>query len=123
MVKMELHERQQFDFLLMTATERFVDRLIQRQMGAANALHQLRANPNGDGVWLDEFVNAIFQDFLLDNVAGACFVLTALAKSQPPPPPAAKNIEATLIIMAKMTFADVLRRKTEEFLEQEAMYA
>ena len=123
MVKMELHERQQFDFLLMTATERFVDRLIQRQMGAANALQKLRADPNGDGVWLDEFVSAIFQDFLLDNVAGACFVLTALAKSHITPPPAERNIEATLVVMANMAFADVLRRKTEEFLEQEAMYA
>ena len=77
---MQLHERQQFDFLLLTAAERYVERLTQRNEGAVNALQRLKADPNGEGVWLDEFVNAIFQDFLLENAAGACFILQALGK-------------------------------------------
>ncbi|MDJ0753898.1 MAG: hypothetical protein QNJ45_10295 [Ardenticatenaceae bacterium] len=120
---MDLHQRQQFDFLLMTATERFVDRLIQRQMGAQNALQRLREDPNGEGVWLDDFVDAIFQDFLLDNVAGACFVLRALAKSKLEAVSAGKNIETTLVAMSKQAFAQLLRSKAEEVLEQESMYA
>lgn len=119
---MNLHERQQFDFLLMTATERFVDRLIQRQMGAGNALARLREDANGEGIWLDEFVGAIFQDFLLDNIGGACFVLTALARSRVEVT-AGKNVEETLVGMAKRGFGDLLQRKTEEYLEQEMMFA
>ena len=119
---MQLYQRQQFDFLLMTATERFVDRLIQRNMGADNALKRLRADPNGEGVWLDEFANAIFQDFLLDNVGGACFVLQALEKSQIDSVPSGK-IETVLIAMARTAFTALMRSKTEEHLEQEAMYS
>jgi hypothetical protein len=77
---MNLHEKQQFDFLLMTAAERFSERLIQRNAGAENALKKLRHDPQSEGVWLDDFVKVLFQDFLLDNTAGACFILEALEK-------------------------------------------
>ncbi|MGF1664415.1 MAG: hypothetical protein ACFCVG_18455 [Kineosporiaceae bacterium] len=76
---MHLHERAQFDFLLNTAAERFVERLVQRTGGLEEGLAALRADPNGEGVWLDEFVRAVLRDFLLDNVDGSCFVLQALA--------------------------------------------
>jgi hypothetical protein len=74
-----LHERAQFDFLLNTAAERFVERLVQRTGGLEEGLAALRADPNGEGVWLDEFVRAVLRDFLLDNTEGSCFVLQALA--------------------------------------------
>ena len=48
---MDLHQRQQFDFLLQTATERFVARLEERFRDAEPALVKLRAEPDGDGVW------------------------------------------------------------------------
>ena len=47
---MDLHQRQQFDFLLLTATERFVARLEERHRGAAAALAALTAAPEGEGV-------------------------------------------------------------------------
>lgn len=77
---MDLHERAQFDFLLNTAAERFVERLVQRTGGLEEGLGALRADPQGDGVWLDEFVRAVLRDFLLDNAAGSCFVLQACEK-------------------------------------------
>lgn len=76
---MHLHERAQFDFLLNTAAERFVERLVQRTGGLEEGLAALRADRNGEGVWLDEFVRAVLRDFLLDNTEGYCFVLQALA--------------------------------------------
>lgn len=118
---MNLHERQQFDFLLYTATERFVERLEQRNGGADEALKNLRQNADGADVWLSEFAGAIFTDFLLDNVEGACFVLQSLAK-RTVTPPAQGNIEAMLIAMAKKAFATLLAQKTEESLEQRASY-
>lgn len=116
---MELHERQQFDFLLLTAVDRYVERITQRNQGAENALRQLRQEPQGEGVWLDQFVEAIFQDFLLDNAAGACFILQALAQQKITAPPAGK-VETMLTAMARTAFGELLRRKTEEFLEQQA---
>lgn len=118
---MELYQRQQFDFLLMTAAERFVERIVQRNEGAANALTRLRSDPQGEGIWLDEFVGAIFQDFLLDNGGGAAFILQALAKRTVPPPPTG-NIEQMLITMARRAFADLLAQKVEEALAQATMY-
>ncbi len=121
---MELHQRQQFDFLLMTAAERFADRLVQRNQGPVQALERLKAEPNGPGVWLDEFVDALFQDFLLDNPAGACFVLQALARRRLAAPlPQADRVEAFLVALAKQLFGELLRIKVTEMLEQEALFA
>ncbi len=119
---MQLHERQQFDFLLLTAVERYVERLTQRNEGAANALSRLQADPNGEGIWLDQFVDAIFQDFLLDNTAGACFVLQALGKRKIEVVPPGK-VDDVLLAMAKQAFAGVLQVKTIEALEQSVMYS
>lgn len=118
---MNLHERQQFDFLLVTAIERYTERLIQRCEGAENALTRLKEDVNAEGVWLDQYVDAIFSDFLLDNLAGACFVLQALPKRKHADIPSGK-IEPTLIALAKSAFADVLATRMEESLEQSIMY-
>ncbi|MFV9507247.1 MAG: hypothetical protein AB4911_22075 [Oscillochloridaceae bacterium umkhey_bin13] len=118
---MEAYQRQQFDFLLLTAVERYSERLVQRNEGAANALARLQADPQGEGVWLDQFAEAIFRDFLLDNVAGACFVLQALARRRIPSP-AAATIETMLQTMALRAFADLLAAKTSEALEQQIGY-
>jgi hypothetical protein len=115
---MNLHERQQFDFLLHTATERFVERLEERNGGPEGALRNLRENP----ACLTEFTNAIFTDFLLDNVAGACFVLQSLAR-RTIDPPVKGTIEAMLLTMAKGAFQNLLAQKTEEALEQRSAFA
>jgi hypothetical protein len=119
---MDVHERQQFDFLMATAVERYVERLEQRNEGAVNALARLRQNPEHDGVRLGEFVAAVLADFLLDNADGACFVLRAVPRrtleAQPPAP-----VGETLRAMAAAAFAQLLRQKTEEMLEQHTAYA
>jgi len=75
------HERQQFDVLLQTAVDRYAERLIQRNDGPENARTRLLETPEAEGVWLSGFVDAVFQDSLLDNTAGACFVLEALERN------------------------------------------
>ena len=118
---MNLHEKQQFDFLLANAVERFVERIEQRNGGAQNALKCLRADPNAEGVWLDEFTSAIFRDFLLDNPEGYCFILCALARRTAPAVPAGK-IADSLAQLATKAFSDLLRLKSEEALEQHSGY-
>ncbi len=118
---MDLYLRQQFDFLLATAVDRFVERLEQRNQGSQGALRKIQTDPQGEGVWLQDFVAAIFQDFLLDNEAGACYVLQALAK-QPHAAVVAGQVGTTLIALAQATFASLLREKTIEVLEQRSGY-
>ena len=123
---MDLHQRQQFDFLLQTATERFVTRLEERWRGAEPALAKLRATPDGEGVWLGAFVDAIFQDFLLDNVDGGCFVLRSLPKrsieSQKSAVAVAGTVEQGVAVLARGLFAELLLQKSVEALEQHSGY-
>jgi hypothetical protein len=114
---MELHERQQFDMLLQQGVERFVERLEQRNQGATNALVKLRADPQGDGIWLDKFVEALFQDFLLNTTDGAAFVLRALPKRNIATP-APGTVDSMLKAMAASAFGDLLQRKADEELER-----
>jgi hypothetical protein len=118
---MDLYQRQQFDFILSVLVERFVERIEQRNEDAETALKRLREEPEGDSIWLSEFVAAAFSDFLLDNLDGACFVLRAL--------PARRavaletgTVERALISLAQKVFAELLKQKTEESLEQRIGY-
>ncbi|GIM47636.1 hypothetical protein DNHGIG_31850 [Collibacillus ludicampi] len=118
---MDLHEQQYVNLLLVMAVERFSERIIHRNEGAQNALHRLRANPQGDGVWLSEFVDAFFRDALLDNPAGSCLILQALANQRVNDPShilERATVGEVLQEMAKQTFATLLQQKTEETLEQ-----
>ncbi len=114
---MDPHAQQQFDFLLMTAVERFTERAVQRSGGAAAALERLRAGAGDERV----FVDALFRDFLLDNPAGACFVLEALAERHVGPL-AGGELGAVLVTLAKQAFGDLLSAKAEEALEQAAAF-
>jgi hypothetical protein len=120
---MDAHARQQFDFLLNAAIERFVERCEQRCGGPVPALARLREDPNSDGVWVDEFVQALFTDFLLDNPAGAAFILQALVRR---PLPVVTKPAGTLGEwmqgVARGAFAVVLANKTEEALEQRVAF-
>jgi hypothetical protein len=89
------HERQQFDMLLQTAVDRYAERLIQRNDDAENARTRLLETPEAEGVWLSGFVDAVFQDSLLDNTAGACFVVEALERRPAPSVPALIDICAS----------------------------
>lgn len=113
---MELHERAQFDFLLNTAAERFVERLVQRTGGLEEGLAALRADPQGEGVWLDEFVRAVLRDFLLDNAAGSSFVLGNCAKRHLEGVHSG-TVEQVLGALAVRAFADVLAVKVDQGIE------
>ncbi len=63
----------------------------------------------------------MFQDFLLDSPAGACFVLQALAR-RPAPAGAAGTIEQALQQMALRAFADLLLLKADETIEQQLSF-
>lgn len=118
---MELYARQQFDFFLMTAVERFSERIVQRCAGTENALKQLKENPNGEGVWLDQYVESLFEDFLFNNTGGACFILSALEKRDIEIEETGK-VEQVLQKMAQKVFAELLRMKTIESLDRSTGY-
>mgnify|MGYP005868531265 CR=1 FL=1 len=140
---MNPHERQQFDQLLQMAVDRYAERLIQRNDGPGPARLRLLDTPEADGVWLSEFVDAVFRDGLLDNTAGACFVLEALerrpipaepgavpvaARTSPAPSAAGASSSSTarigdiLCALARGAFAELLRQKTAEELARRAGY-
>lgn len=123
---MDLYQRQQFDFFLQTATERFVERLEQRFRGAQPALEALLTEPDSQGVWLTEFVDAVFDDFLLANADGASFVLRSLAKkritSKEVQVADSGTVEEYLVRWSKSLFANLLQQKTIEVLQQQSSY-
>lgn len=123
---MDLHQRQQFDFLLQTATERFVARLEERHRGTDAALAALRGDPAATTAAVNEFVAAIFADFLLDDADGAAFVLRSLPKrsivAHRTAVNSASTVEEALRTLARGLFAEILLLKTLEALEQNAGY-
>lgn len=120
---MNAHERQQFDLLLYTAVDRFAERLVHRNEGAQRAHARLLATPEAEGVWLSEFVQALFRDALLDNSAGACFVLEALERRPlTAPPPTAPTVGETIQSLARAAFGTLLHQKTAEELARRAAF-
>jgi hypothetical protein len=119
---MELHERRLFETTLATAVERFRERIVQRNEGMDRALERLSADPDGDGIWLRAFVRQFFADELLDNAAGAVYVLQALERRTVAGSGPGK-VADVLLELATAAFADLLRAKTIESLEQGVAYA
>lgn len=126
---MDNYQRQQFDFFLQTAIERFVERLEQRCRGPEAALQSLRQQPDSDLVWLDGYVDAVMSEFLLDNADGAGFILRALARQkldlaqlnatlQGRP----LNVEDMLVHTARHLLKILIMNKAIEALEQHATY-
>lgn len=118
---MDLYARQQFEFFLQTAVERFVERLEQRFRGASGALTALREDPDQESVWLDGFVDAVFEDFLLNNPDGSTFVLRAMPRRSTPPLEAG-TVEKVLGELAQRLFRELLLQKSIEALEQHSSY-
>jgi hypothetical protein len=117
----DAHLRQQFDVLLLTAADRFAERVVQRCAGTANALERLHADPGGEGVWLDAYVDAVFAEFCLDDVAGAAFVLQALHK-RPVVVEDSGTVSDVLVRLAKQVFAERLAAKVTEALDRAERY-
>lgn len=126
---MDNYQRQQFDFFLQTAVERFVERLEQRCRGSDAALHALRTQPDSEVVWLNGFVDAVMSEFLLDNVDGASFILRALARKNldirqviPDDGNQEVNVGEMLVALARNLLRTLISNKALEALEQHATY-
>lgn len=119
---MDLFEQRLFESTFQSAVERFTERIVQRNEGMARALERLQIDPEGEGIWLGTFVKQFFSDELLDNPAGAVYVLQALERRPVAAVPAGK-IGDVLVELARAAFADLLRAKTIESLEQGVAYS
>lgn len=125
---MHPYEQQYFNTLISIATERFTERAIYHNDGAEQALRLLKENPYGESIWLDRFVQSFFEEFLLDNIAGHCIVLQALANlpyeviSTHESENGTIKIEVQLERMAKQAFETLLLRKAEEAIEQNILF-
>ncbi len=119
---MELHERRLFETTLNEAVERFRERIVQRSQGLERALQRLTEDPDGEGIWLHAFVAQFFREELLDNPAGAVYILQALERRDVPSVPAGR-VADVLVGLAAAAFADLVRAKTIESLEQGVAYA
>jgi hypothetical protein len=116
-----LHQRQQFELLVAQSGEAFVERIVQRCAGQSDALRALQEDRNGEGVWLDDFVDAVFADWCLDNAEGAAFVLCALER-RPLTIAAAGTVAEVLVSAAKSAYADLLHAKVLESLSRASVY-
>lgn len=122
---MEAYERQQFDLFLGAAIGQFVERIEQRCGGPVPALERLRTAPEGDGVWLSDFVGTFYRDALVDNAAGACWILQNLQRRSLPDHWSSgevRNVDELLQHVAREAFRDLLRAKAEETLEQRLVF-
>jgi hypothetical protein len=107
------YQRHQFDVLLNDVTERYAAHVVARCDSRAEALRRLRDDSGDDGVRLAEFVDTVFADHRLDDVAGSAFVLQALHRRLVTPE---ETVAAVLDRLAKSVFADLLTAKVVERL-------
>lgn len=123
---MRAYEQQYFNTLVAVATERFIERTIYRNEGAEKALHLLKQDPYGENVWLDRFVHSFFEEFLLNNAAGYCIVLQALANRSYNFLEISENETVKIINLlertAKQSFETLLLQKAEEAIEQNILF-
>lgn len=118
---MELHLRQQFELMLSEATGNFVERIVHRCGGEEEALRRLQTDPNAEGVWIDEFVNAFFEEHLLASVGGSAFVLEALER-RTVPADAGGTVSEVLPRLARAAFADVLAVQAAQLIQRTLVY-
>ena len=119
---MDPYRRQHFDWLLHEASADFVERVVHRCGGPQPALEALRADPQGEGVWLDQFVEAVFDEHLLGDAAGACFVLEALERRALPADPGGP-VPEVLGRLARAAFAEVLAARAAQDLQRAQAFA
>lgn len=119
---MELFLRQQFELLLQEATGNFAERVVHRCGGPDAALARLQADPDGDGVFRAEFVRSFFEENLLNNTAGRCFVLEALEKRNVPSD-AGGAVSDVVGRLAEAAFADVLTTMTMQLIQRQQIYS
>lgn len=118
---MDLHQQQQFDVFLAQSGEAFIERIVQRCAGQDSALRALQDDRNAEGVWLDDFVDAVFADWCLDNAEGAAFVLCALQRRSLAID-ASGTVADVLVRAAKSAYADLLYAKVLESMSRASVY-
>ena len=116
---MELFARQHFDAILRDAAANFAERCVYRCGGAAAASAALAEDPQA--LDLDAFVGAFFAENLLEDSAGACFVLQALER-RTVPADSGGPVGEVLGRLARAAFADVLVTQTGQVLQQQQIY-
>lgn len=119
---MEPYLRQQFELLLQEATGNFVERTVYRCGGPEAALEALRSDPEGEGVWVGEFVDNFLTEHLLDSVDGAAFVLTALERRTVPADEGG-TVADVLQRLARAAFADLLVRQALQHIQRQLVYS
>jgi hypothetical protein len=119
---MELFLKQQFELLLQDATGNFAERIVHRCHGPEAALDRLASDPEGEGVHRGQFVQAFFEENLLDNAGGYCFVLEALERRTLPADPGGP-VGDVLARLAKAAFADVLSTMTSQLIQRQQIYS
>lgn len=118
---MELYLRQQFELLLQEATGNFTERIVHRCGGEQSALDRLTSDPQGEGVWLDEYVDNFFEEHLLTGTGAACFVLEALERRTLPSDPGGA-VNEVLPRLARAAFAEVLTSQTAQLIQRQMVY-
>jgi len=118
----ELYLKQQFELMLQDATGNFTERIVHRCGGPVNALALLADDPDGEGVFRSEFVQACFEDNLINNAAGYCFVLESLERRELPADPGGP-VGEVLARLAKAAFADVLTTMTAQLIQRQQIYS
>jgi hypothetical protein len=117
---MEMFARQHFDALLRHAAGNFAERCVYRAGGPAPALAQLQTDPQTLG--LDDFVRAVFAENLLEDTAGACFVLEALERRSVAADPGG-SVAEVLARLARHAFGEVLAVQTAQVIQQQQIYS
>ena len=119
---MELYLKQQFELMMQDATGNFTERTVHRCGGPDAALAQLAADPDGGGALRAQFVQAFFEENLLDNIGGYCFVLEALERRTLPGDDGGA-VGDVLGRLAKAAFADVLTTMTAQLIQRQQIYS
>ena len=114
------HERVFIDALIHEACDLLCETAIQRCEGPTNVLRKLREDPNSDGIWTDRFISMFLSENALNNDAGSCTILEALA-SRPMPSVEGKSISDVLKAASQAAFTQAVLFKADEALERASM--
>lgn len=119
---MESFSRQQFDLMLHEAAGNFTERIVHRCGGPEIALARLQRDPDGEGVWISEFVGVVFEDNILNSAAGACFVLDALHQRTVPADPGGV-VDTVVSRLARAAFGEVLAKQAAQLIQQQMVFS
>lgn len=106
-----------FDLLLMGSQDRLIERATARYEGETLALEKLRDPDQVTQKLVVDFVDAVFCDFGIESVGGACFVLQGLQLHRSRVQAFEGSVGEFMIQLAKRLFGELLLKKTIEAFE------